>query len=222
MTGYSLIVAKEGCHLGLGRLGFFPPHLSAAMPAAHNASCVVCAAAPGKYTCPYCMENTCSLACFRIHKSEASCAKARSEHERASTWGPASLLARSRGDVSRFVPMRDYDYNQMMQDYQFLSQVGRVVTSAGRELTDSNLVSDDKSKPGPPRRLTASQQRREQLAKQLGFQRLPIMLLPNGMSKRKQNRTSWESKYVCITLTDTQKAAHGFHCTIFISLRKSE
>ena len=109
-----------------------------------------------------------------------------------------------------------------MQDYQFLSQVGRVVTSAGRELTDSNMVSDDKSKPGPPRRLTASQQRREQLAKQLGFQRLPIMLLPNGMSKRKQNRTSWESKYVCITLTDTQKAAHGFHCTIFISLRKSE
>ncbi|WFD18534.1 Box C/D snoRNA accumulation [Malassezia caprae] len=83
--------------------------------------------------------------------------------------------------------MKDYDYNQMLDDYQFLNKVGRVVSSTGRSLSEAHMLPPDHA-PGPGvRRGPASQQRRDALAKQLGFHKLPIMLLPDGMSRRKMN-----------------------------------
>lgn len=90
--------------------------------------------------------------------------------------------------------MRSYDYNQMMQDYQFLTQVGRVVSSTGRDLADARMLQEPSKQGGNARRIPAAQHRREQLVKQIGYLRLPIMLLPDGMSKRQQNKTYFDTK----------------------------
>lgn len=167
------------------------------MPLAAGAVCASCQATPCKYTCPYCAATTCSLPCFREHKASSACEQARATFGAGTAKGVSpSLLARKRGDVARFVPMKDYDYNQMLDDYQFLNQIGRVVSSTGRSLGDAHMLPQDAT-PGPGvRRGPASQQRRDALAKQLGFHKLPIMLLPDGMSRRKMNRTHWDAKYV--------------------------
>ena len=157
-------------------------------------TCAACRKTAAKYTCPYCRAKTCSLPCFQEHKdASSSCIAARKEHEQASLHGPpTSILSRERGPTSRFVPMNKYDYNQLIQDYQFLNQVGRMVSSTGRALYDGKMLGTHIA--GEQRRAPAAVQRREALAKQLSYHKLPIMLLPEGMSKRKINRTQWDTK----------------------------
>lgn len=157
-------------------------------------TCAACQKTAAKYTCPYCRAKTCSLPCFQEHKNaSSSCKAARAEHEHASRHGPPiSILGLERGPTSRFVPMNKYDYNQLMEDYQFLNQVGRMVSSTGRALYEGKLLGTKSA--GEQRRAPASVQRRDALAKQLSFHKLPIMLLPDGMSKRKVNRTQWDTK----------------------------
>ncbi|WFD26494.1 Box C/D snoRNA accumulation [Malassezia nana] len=172
------------------------------MPIAAASTCASCQAASCKYTCPYCAATTCSLRCSQEHRATKACEQARAafEAERAKGVGP-SLLARERGNVARFVPMKDYDYNQMLDDYQFLNKVGRMVSSTGRSLSEAHMLPQDHAPGSHVRRGTASQQRREALAKQLGFHKLPIMLLPDGMSRRKMNRTHWGAKQRCMFYT---------------------
>ncbi|KOS15627.1 hypothetical protein Malapachy_2396 [Malassezia pachydermatis] len=91
--------------------------------------------------------------------------------------------------------MKEYDYNQMLEDYQFLNQVGRMVTERGRELSNGKMLAPEKPAAGPSSRHgPAAQQRREALGKQIAFHKLPIMLVPDGMSRRKQNRSHWDAK----------------------------
>ncbi|WFD39420.1 Box C/D snoRNA accumulation [Malassezia japonica] len=162
------------------------------MPQAQCMRCAVCGAESSKYTLP----------CFQQHKSSAKCAAERASHERRAAIGaPSSLLQRGARDPSRFIAMRDYDHTQMMQDYQFLSQVGRVVSSTGKGLSDARML-PDAGKPGAnARRVPAAQHRREQLSKQIMFRKLPIMLLPDGMSKRQQNKTYWDTKKKSVLYT---------------------
>lgn len=175
------------------------------MASAQRSACAVCNASSSKYTCPYCQAATCSLACFGQHKASEACSSARKQHEYTSKYGPpVSLLTQP---VSRFVPMKEYDYNQMLEDYQFLNQVGRMVTERGRELSNGKMLAPEKPAAGPSSRHgPAAQQRREALGKQIAFHKLPIMLVPDGMSRRKQNRSHWDAKYVLIpglTYTDS-------------------
>ncbi|WFD44808.1 Box C/D snoRNA accumulation [Malassezia psittaci] len=139
---------------------------------------------------------------FGLHKTQSDCAQERAAHARREAIGaPSSLLMRGDNDPSRFVSMRRYDYNQMTQDFQFLTHVGHVVSSTGRKLADARMLPET-SKPGATaRRASGAQQRREALAKQLGFLKLPIMLLPDGMAKRQQNKTSSDTKRKSLSCT---------------------
>lgn len=186
------------------------------MPQAQGTPCSVCGTLACKYTCPYCDAVSCSLPCFKTHKADRVCASAREALERRTAIGaPTSLLARGARDPSRYVPMRDYDYGQMVQDYQFLSQVGSVVTRAGRTLADAKMVPEPAKQGSTPRRLPAAQHRRERLSKQIGFQKLPVMLLPDGMSKRQQNKTSYDPKYVGLLTQKTHAGLHSAVCVPF-------
>lgn len=170
----------------------------------NRGTCVACKGSESKYTCPYCQSTTCSLACYNHHKQATECQQARIQHSQANEGGPRlSLLRRNRGPPSRYVPMNAYDYNQMMEDYEFLNQVGRMVSSTGRAIYDSKLMNGvPNGLPGSStRHVPVTQQRREALAKQLAFHKLPIMLLPDGMSKRKMNRTQWDAKRRCMLYT---------------------
>ena len=70
--------------------------------------------------------------------------------------------------------MNKYDYNQLMEDYQFLNQVGRMVATTGRALYEAKLLGSKSA--GEQRRAPASVHRRDGLATQLSYHKLPIML----------------------------------------------
>ncbi|PKI82308.1 hypothetical protein MVES_003787 [Malassezia vespertilionis] len=110
----------------------------------------------------------------RFQQTSEVCASKRTEYAKPTLGPPKSLLL---PDVARYVPMQDYDYNQMMQDYSYLNQVGRVVASRGRELADARMLPDEERR--GKKRSSAAQHRREQLSKQISFHKLPIMLLPD-------------------------------------------
>lgn len=96
-----------------------------------------------------------------------------------------------------YVSMKDYNYNTLVQDYQFLSDVGRMVAQTGRDIADARILP---SANGQKLR-TAAQHRREHLAKQLSYRKLPVMLLPDGMSRRMENRSVWEPKRSALYLS---------------------
>lgn len=104
-----------------------------------------------------------------------------------------------------YVAMNKYDEGQLMRDYQFLSDIGRKVGSWGRTLSQQKWAANAQIANGPsqqsnnpgnqrPERLTAAQQKREALRKQINFRRLQIMLLPDGMEQRRANHTVWHNK----------------------------
>ena len=179
-----------------------PATVAKIMPRAEESPCAVCHAPSSRYTCPFCDATTCSLPCFKTHKGDRACASARAVHERQKDGPFSSLLMRPDTAPSAYVSMNKYDYNQMVRDYQFLNQVGRVAASTGRHLVDKGLVQPPGPPSGAPRRSSAAQHRRDQYAKQVSYRRLPIMLLPDGMSKRSANRSHWEPKrkQLCLTV----------------------
>ena len=165
------------------------------MPPAHSSACSICGAQPSKYTCPYCSATTCTFECFSAHKTNRVCAHARFEHAKPKPGPPRSLLRQ--GHSYDYVSMKDYNYNTMIQDYQFLNDVGRMVSQTGRDIADSRMMPTQ----GAQKPRTAAQHRREHLARHLAFRKLPIMLLPDGMSRRMENRTLWEPKRTLLSFS---------------------
>ncbi|WFD36420.1 Box C/D snoRNA accumulation [Malassezia cuniculi] len=166
------------------------------MPPAHTSACGVCGAPSSKYTCPYCSVTTCTFDCFSKHKSSRVCTHARTEHATPKPGPPRSLLRQ--GQAYDYVSMKDYTYNNLVQDYQFLSDIGRMVSQTGRSIAGARMMP---SAQGPQQPRTAAQHRREHLSRQLAARKLPIMLLPDGMSRRAENRTSWDGKKSLLTFT---------------------
>ncbi len=60
-----------------------------------------------KYKCPRCMKRTCSAACVKVHKETLKCNGER--------------------DVVGFVLLKEFDDNQLMDDYNFLLRAKKAV-----------------------------------------------------------------------------------------------
>ncbi|XP_018404054.1 PREDICTED: box C/D snoRNA protein 1 [Cyphomyrmex costatus] len=74
--------------------------------------CEVCGAAKARYTCPKCEVRTCSLTCVNVHKKELECNGIR--------------------DPTKFVPLASFSDLDLLSDYRFLEQVGRLVDTKKR------------------------------------------------------------------------------------------
>ncbi|XP_073449705.1 box C/D snoRNA protein 1 isoform X2 [Aquarana catesbeiana] len=122
-------------------------------------SCETCGSAEAKYKCPRCMKYSCSLPCVKKHKVESACNGVR--------------------DKTAFVPLNKFGDIDLLSDYRFLEDAGRVSDCC---LRDSTL----------PRNTTS---------KYLNFLKnrarkhdIDLKILPIGFSKRRANSTFYHKK----------------------------
>ncbi|SPC61502.1 uncharacterized protein UHOD_03195 [Ustilago sp. UG-2017b] len=194
------------------------------MPSASTATCQQCQLQPSKYTCPTCKARTCSLACTKLHKAQictsSASSSARSAPGTASSpsaaIGPASstsITSNERAPVG-FVSLAGYNESHMLQDYLFLSGISRNAAEEGRRILNLNLpipssttspstvnAYASSSKPNTGGRITNQQRAREQLMKQVHYRKFKVMLLPEGMARRKLNQSSFSGKSKRLDLT---------------------
>ncbi|GAB1859554.1 Zinc finger HIT domain-containing protein 6 [Camponotus japonicus] len=74
--------------------------------------CEVCGATKAKYTCPKCEVRTCSLVCVNRHKKELDCDGIR--------------------DKTKFIPLASFADLDLLSDYRFLEQAGRLIDTKKR------------------------------------------------------------------------------------------
>uniref|UniRef100_V5ED83 BCD1 alpha/beta domain-containing protein n=1 Tax=Kalmanozyma brasiliensis (strain GHG001) TaxID=1365824 RepID=V5ED83_KALBG len=91
-----------------------------------------------------------------------------------------------------------------MQDFLFLSSISRTASETGRRIVSMNLLppanptdnSNNKHQNhlGSNTRMTNQQRQREQLLKQLHYRKFRVMVLPDGMARRKLNQSHFMPK----------------------------
>uniref|UniRef100_A0A8C7FXB3 Box C/D snoRNA protein 1 n=1 Tax=Oncorhynchus kisutch TaxID=8019 RepID=A0A8C7FXB3_ONCKI len=118
------------------------------------ANCGVCGSEVANYRCPGCLKHSCSLPCVKKHKEESGCSGVR--------------------DKTAFVALSKMDEMNLLSDYRFLEDTGRLADSANRD----SLVR------GPPvnfraKRLTAQARRLN----------ITLRFLPNTFTKSRENST---------------------------------
>ncbi|KAF9057418.1 hypothetical protein BJ165DRAFT_1411690 [Panaeolus papilionaceus] len=164
-------------------------------PAIDDPVCKICSN-PSKYTCPGCSTRTCSLPCSKVHKSQTGCSGERNK--------------------AAYVPMNQYSWGTMMNDYTFLEGVSRQVGEWGNEIMRGGYAAGgaagaDRGRggagrgrgrgrggqgaSGPPRT------KRDILKMQLDAQDIDVDLLPVGMERRKVNQSIWDFKNQTAMLT---------------------
>lgn len=184
------------------------------MPSATTSLCVECELQPAKYTCPRCGSRTCSLSCTQAHKASASttCASGSNGTAPAARGSTSASSAASYPPATDYVPLSRYNESNMLQDYLFLSSLSRTTAEKGREIVRMNLLPPSTSgsnenthsaanSANGQTRMTNQQRQREQLMKQIHYRKYKVMLLPDGMARRKLNQTSWNPKDRKMTFT---------------------
>lgn len=114
--------------------------------------------------------------------------------------------------VGQYVGMNEYDSTQLMEDFEYLQYVGKAVTLLGRDIAKSGWMRDGEQLSGgrgaaqpPPsqqrgpgrganQHLPTEVRNRQTFEGWLRKLRLPIMLVPDGMSWRRENQTRWKIK----------------------------
>lgn len=76
-------------------------------------NCGVCGSVEAKYKCPGCLKHSCSLPCVRKHKEDSGCSGVR--------------------DKTAFVALSQFDEMNLLSDYRFLEDTGRMADSANRD-----------------------------------------------------------------------------------------
>lgn len=149
--------------------------------------CSICNHRYSIYTCPRCSIRTCSLPCSTTHKSSSGCT------------GERNKVA--------FVPMNQYGWGSMMDDYVFLEDVGRRVGDWGREIVRGGFGmrgsavrgrgGDGRGRGrGPGNGHAAGRTKRDILKQQLENCDIDMDLLPAGMARRNLNQSNWDFKCV--------------------------
>lgn len=129
-------------------------HLSMSM----NSICEECTAQEAKYTCPSCLVKTCSLTCVNSHKERLACNGTKS--------------------VTDYVSMKEFTDHQLVADFNYLEDVGRLVGGAKR---DKKAMSQHKS--------TASKLDRLVRMCALPQRDIELVTLPGMMVRRKKNKS---------------------------------
>ena len=173
--------------------------------------CATCNSEAAKYTCPRCQVRTCSLSCSRSHKETTGCSGIR--------------------DKVAYVPMNQYGYATMVNDYVLLEEVGTKVGEWGREIVKGGLLANGSMNSssiagrggrggrGGMRSYGRTHDKRRYLSLQLAFRDVYMDVLPQGMERAKRNKSFWDSKYgdlfvSIVTITHsygTPKEANGIH-----------
>ena len=151
--------------------------------------CAFCKFKYAIYTCPRCAFKSCSLACSNGHKESMDCSQVR--------------------DKTVYVPMNQYGLGTLANDYVYLEEVGRQVTEWGRDIgqngyMDASARSDSRGHArgrgrvgrgrGGISRQAGRNHRREILRDRLEEEDIEMLLLPEGMERRRMNQSTWDPK----------------------------
>ncbi len=152
--------------------------------------CAQCKHAPSKYTCPRCSIKTCSLICSRAHKAETGCSGERNK--------------------AAYIPMNEYGYGKLMDDYSYLEAARRKADEWKKEIDEQKL--DRPVVTGAVRggargrgglrgggihafgegsnRIRKMQAIQEELARR----DIEVQYLPEGMQRRMKNQSTFNAK----------------------------
>ena len=145
--------------------------------------CSICNKNHSKYTCPRCSFRTCSLPCSSTHKTRDGCSGIRNKVE--------------------YVPMNQYGWGTMMNDYVFLEDAGRKVGDWGMEISRGGYATRTADRGrgrgrGRGRKTVGHSNTRrvkqDILKQQLELRDIDMELLPIGMERSKQNKSIWDFK----------------------------
>lgn len=158
--------------------------------------CAVCATQPTKYTCPGCATGTCSALCGGAHKRATGCSGERNK--------------------AQYVPLNEYTWGKMMDDYTFLEDMGRKVEDWGKEIVKGGYMAGagvaDRGRGrgrgrgergrgrgrGGASSTAPAKTKRDILRMQLQAQDIEMEALSVGMERRKVNQSTWDFRYVFI------------------------
>ncbi|XP_062111173.1 uncharacterized protein LOC133822749 [Humulus lupulus] len=132
--------------------------------------CEECKLNDSKYKCPGCSFRSCSLPCVKAHKQRTGCTGKRNRTE--------------------FVPLSQFDDNQLISDYNLLEEVKRVSESAQR-MRKKLCKYNHYRLPYFLRSVRSAAASR----------RTKILFLPGGMTKREKNQTNYDKRKKCIYWT---------------------
>ena len=151
--------------------------------------CTFCKLKDAIYTCPRCAFKSCSLACSNGHKETMNCAQVR--------------------DKAAYVPMNQYGIGTLANDYGYLEEVGRKVSEWGRDIGQNGYM-DASTRSGSRglargrgrgargrggiSRQAGRNHRREILRSRLEDEDIEMLLLPEGMERRRLNQSTWDLK----------------------------
>ncbi|XP_063795006.1 box C/D snoRNA protein 1 isoform X2 [Pseudophryne corroboree] len=122
-------------------------------------SCETCGGEEARYKCPGCMKYSCSLPCVKKHKAAVACSGVR--------------------DKTAFVPLSKFSDIDLLSDYRFLEDAGRVVDRTSRD----GLLPQD------PKRKSLSYLRNRARKRHVDLKSLPF-----GFSKKRENSTHFNKK----------------------------
>lgn len=123
-------------------------------------------------------------------------------------------------NIDKYVPMNAYDEANMLEDFEYLQFMGQSIASLGRDLvkkgwykpdqTNSNGGKDGghhldhrnqnqsggnhKHNQSSNSKVSSEVRNRQQFESSIRRLRIPIMLLPDGMSSRKENQTRFKAQ----------------------------
>ncbi|XP_074858744.1 box C/D snoRNA protein 1 isoform X3 [Carettochelys insculpta] len=128
--------------------------------------CETCSGEEAKYRCPRCMKYSCSLACVKKHKTALSCNGIR--------------------EKSAFVSINEFNELNLLSDYRFLEDVGRMADGAARDVslhrpTTNKFVN--------------------YLRNRARKHNIHLKTLPIGFTKRRENTTMFSKKLKIYTMS---------------------
>lgn len=120
-----------------------------------------------KYTCPKCEVRTCSLVCVNLHKKELDCDGIR--------------------DKAKFIPLTSFADLDLLSDYRFLEQVGRLIDTKKRNperryMRQSNLRQNNLPVHLHKLRCAAS------------YRKVSLLFMPQIFNRHKENTTFFNWK----------------------------
>ncbi|KAI5894266.1 uncharacterized protein SCHCODRAFT_02577122 [Schizophyllum commune H4-8] len=159
--------------------------------------CAICKQKVAIYTCPRCCLRSCSLQCSTTHKSTSGCSGQR--------------------DKAKYIPLKEYGYGALMDDYTFLEDIGRHVGDWGKEIAKQGLTAASSTgvargmarmRGGNRKQGGRQSAKRDVLKMQLEAHDIDIDFLPSGMERKKLNQSTWDFKAQKAFLTVEFKFHH--------------
>ena len=140
-----------------------------------TALCAICHVNAIKYTCPRCSIHTCSLPCVKRHKQYAHCSGVRN---------PAAYRKRAVLATPTSID----------QDFNFITKVERTLQRAEDDVADRgiHLAPAGLNRHGGPART--------KFEMELQATDIKLIRAPEGLSRRKQNRSAWKGNNISWTI----------------------